>query len=111
MNSKPVIRMIAALLLLWPSGALRAQTTDEVKELKKQIEDLEKTLAALKLKVEVMEQRQAPSAVAAPPQPDLQGAALISSPVVSNPLSQRETSRRDAETVARVDNTPLDPRS
>jgi hypothetical protein len=106
MNGKSIIRMIAVLLLLWPAGALRAQTADEVKDIRKQIEELEKVIASLKVKVDVMEKRQAGTAISPSPQPDAQA---VATEVVSSPLSQRETSRRDAETVARVDNVPPDP--
>jgi DcaP outer membrane protein len=55
-----------------------------------------------------MERRQPSPATAAAPQPDAQTAPP--SPVAaSSPLGLRETSRRDSETVARIDNIPLDP--
>ena len=62
-------------------------------------------IASLKVKVDVMEKRQAATAMAPSLRPDAQA---VAPEVFLNPLSQRETSRRDAETVARVDNVPLD---
>jgi DcaP outer membrane protein len=106
MSRRLAVHTFSILLLLWP-GALHAQTADEMNDLRKQILELEQSLASLKLKVDAMERtRPVPATPAAPP--DSQTAPP--SPVAaSNPLGQRETSRRDAETVARVDNIPLDP--
>jgi hypothetical protein len=109
MNGRPIIQMIAALLLLWPACALRAQTADEVKDLRKQIEELERMVASLKLKVDAMERMQVSTATMAPPQSDSLSPAPPLPGVAVSPLSLRETSRRDAETVARIDNIPLDP--
>ena len=108
MRRRLAVQTLSILLLLWPQGALQAQTADEVKDLRKQIQELEQSLASLKLKVDAMEKTPPSPVAAAGPQPDSQTAPP--SPVAaSTPLGQRETSRRDAETVARVDNVPLDP--
>jgi anti-anti-sigma regulatory factor len=108
MNSKLASQILAVLLLLWPSGALSAQTSDEVRDLRKQIEGLEQVISSLKHQVDAMEKRLSSPAAPNAPQPDSPTAPPSTLVAVTNPLSQRETSRRDAETVARVDNAPLD---
>jgi hypothetical protein len=56
-----------------------------------------------------MEKRQVLAVAVASPQPESQRAVPPSAGVILSPLSERETNRRDAETVAGVDNIPLDP--
>jgi hypothetical protein len=85
------------------SGAARAQAADEIIELRKQ-EALRGMVTSLEAKLSALEKKQA--AVTGPattPQQAAPGNQVISG------LAQRETSRRDAETAARVNNVPLDP--
>jgi hypothetical protein len=103
-------RSVAVIMLLCSGHALKAQKADEVRDLRKQIEGLEQVIASLKQQVDAMEKRLAsqPAAPVAPPA-EAETAPPAATATVNNPLSQRETNRRDAETVARVDNVPLDP--
>jgi len=105
-----VVPMSAVFLLFCSAGFLRAQTADEVKDLRKQIQDLEQVITSLKQKVDAMEKRQASPAVAAALQPLATEVSPPPSPAVDiPPLSRRETSRRDAESVARIGNAPITP--
>jgi hypothetical protein len=107
MNRKLVVWTFVALLLLWPDCGMQAQTADEVQDLRRQIQELKQVIASLERKIDAMEKKPTSQAAAAESHPDPQTAP---SPVTTaNPLSQRETTRRDAETVARVDNVPIDP--
>jgi len=83
-------------VLVW-QGSARAQDP-EVAELRKQVRTLKEMVAALEARLEAIEKR--PAVKAAPPVAPAPGAAL---------REVRETSRRDAETAARIDNRPLDP--
>jgi hypothetical protein len=70
MNRNLASPTFAGLLLLWPSGALSAQTSDEVKDLRRQIEGLEQVISSLKQQVDAMEKRlSSPAAPTAPDKP------------------------------------------
>jgi hypothetical protein len=103
-RTTPILRAVV-VFLAWYGGA-RAQPQDEIGDLRKQIAGLKGVVARLESQLDAIERKQAAaSARATPPAQDAPApaAAAISS------LAQRETTGRDAETAARIDNVPLDP--
>jgi len=103
-STQTILNALVAVALCDSSGILKAQTPDEITDLRKQITDLKATVTALETKLDALEKKQA-AAPALLPQapPQAPGAPAPSS------LAQRQTSSRDAETAARVNNAPLEP--
>jgi hypothetical protein len=87
--------------------AFKAQTPDEILDLRKQIADLKGMVAGLETKLDTIEKKQAAATLTAP----LSNEPLAPAPEAQaiSGLAQRETNSRDAETAARIDNVPLDP--
>ena len=107
-STRAIPAALVALAIASSSAGVMAQMPNEAADLRRQIADLKNVIAALEAKIDALERTQTTASQPSPPAlqpapPPTSGEHAMSG------LAERETSRRDAETAARVNNVSIEP--